>query len=175
MRARWRPERPQEKWSAFVGGLLYEPLRRAQRLYWRTVKPQTVGVRGLVVSEDGAVLLVRHSYDRHFSNFSWYLPGGRVRRGESLVEAIRRELAEEVGVHVRSPEELLGVYTNLVEGKRDHVVAFVVRDWDRTPTASPEIAEAGFFPSRDLPEGTSPATRRRIAELLGEARGTFEW
>lgn len=161
--------------AASIGGLLYEPLRRAQRLYWRIVRPQTVGVRGLVVSEDDAVLLVRHSYDRHFSNFSWYLPGGRVRRGESLVAALRRELAEEVGVHVRSREELLGAYTNLVEGKRDHVVAFVVRDWDRTPTDSPEIVEVRFFPYRDLPEGTSPATRRRVAELLGEARGTFEW
>lgn len=161
--------------SAVIGRLVYGPLRRLQRLYWRAAKPQTLGVRALVVSEDDAVLLVRHSYDMDFSGHSWYLPGGRVGRGESLVEAVRRELAEEVGVRVLAKEELLGVYTNTVEGKRDHVVAFVVRMWDRWPTASAEIVEARFFPSRDLPEGTSPATQRRIAELLGDERGTFEW
>ena len=61
------------------------------RLRWRVTKPVTVGVR-LILTRDQAVLLVKHTYQRH-----WYLPGGGVKRGETLQEAARREAAEEIG------------------------------------------------------------------------------
>jgi 8-oxo-dGTP diphosphatase len=54
-------------------------------------------VRALVVREDDAVLLVHF----HFASGAqvWALPGGGIEPGESDEEAIRRELAEEVGIH----------------------------------------------------------------------------
>ncbi len=54
-------------------------------------------VRALVVRADDAVLLVHF----HFASGAqvWALPGGGIERGETDEEAIRRELAEEVGVH----------------------------------------------------------------------------
>ena len=54
-------------------------------------------VRALVTRDDDAVLLVHF----HFASGAqvWALPGGGIEPGESVEEAIRRELAEEVGVH----------------------------------------------------------------------------
>jgi len=49
-----------------------------------------------VLRWQGRVLLIRHEKPgREY----WLLPGGGVNSGESLVEALRRELAEEVGIH----------------------------------------------------------------------------
>lgn len=52
---------------------------------------------GCVVRNDaGELLLVRHADDPHKSG--WTMPGGSVEAGESLGEAVRREVREETGV-----------------------------------------------------------------------------
>jgi 8-oxo-dGTP diphosphatase len=50
----------------------------------------------------GRVLLIRHEKS---GKEYWLLPGGGVNSGESLVEALRRELREEVGLEDRLPLE----------------------------------------------------------------------
>ena len=50
----------------------------------------------------GRVLLIRHEKP---GKEYWLLPGGGVNSGESLVDALRRELAEEVGLDARLPFE----------------------------------------------------------------------
>lgn len=60
-------------------------------------------VRAVIVSPDGEILLVRpHGYEAH----EWTLAGGGVEAGESPVEAMRRELAEELGIGYEEPMEL---------------------------------------------------------------------
>ncbi|HVF32554.1 MAG TPA: NUDIX domain-containing protein [Acidimicrobiales bacterium] len=148
---------------------------RVRRLVWRAFGPRTIGVRGLVV-DDGHVLLVRHSYGRP----TWHLPGGGVKRRETLVDALARELAEEVGVTITGPVRLHGTCSNLGEGKSDHITVFVVDRWTRDPRAvaadgDAEIDATGRFPAGDLPADTSPGTRRRIDEWRDGRLAAFEW
>lgn len=153
--------------------LRYRIAGRAMRLYWRVARPRTFGVRALLLDPQGRVALVRHHYIA-----GWYLPGGGVDKGESAEAAIRRELHEEIGLPQVEITGLLGVYHNRAEAKDDHVVVFIARAPDDTPltAADPrEIAEAGWFASDTLPEGTSPATLRRIAEHLAGRQGHGAW
>jgi 8-oxo-dGTP diphosphatase len=57
-----------------------------------------IGVGGVVIS-DGRVLLVRRGSPP--LQGQWSIPGGSLEVGETLLEGVRRELAEETGIDVR--------------------------------------------------------------------------
>ena len=127
----------------------------------KLAEPITLGVRVLLI-RDGEVLLVRHTY-----RDGWYLPGGGVKRRETLEDAIRREAREEVGAALDSLR-LMGVYSNFVEAKSDHIAVFVSEGFTLTPVQSSEIAELRFVPLTNLPTAVSPGSARRIAEYGAE-------
>ncbi|MBL7201032.1 MAG: NUDIX domain-containing protein [Anaerolineae bacterium] len=129
------------------------------RLWWAVTRPITVGARVLLI-RDGRVLLVRHTYQDR-----WYLPGGGVKRGETMEQAIRREAAEEVGAALEHLD-LFGVYTNFFEGKSDHVAVFVCSTFTLAGRTDREIERFGFFGVDALPPQASPGTRRRIDEYV---------
>ena len=158
-----------------IRGTTYTAVRRVQRVYWRVARPRTRGVRAIVIDDAGRVLLVRHSYAMDRSGSTWYLPGGGVRRKETFEQAIVRELDEEVGIEPDGPLKWFGEYTNTVEGKRDRVVVFVLRRWTGEPASSHEVDSVTFAGPAAPPDGTSPATRRRLAELTGAADTTSTW
>jgi 8-oxo-dGTP pyrophosphatase MutT (NUDIX family) len=133
---------------------------KLRRAWWFVARPRSVGVLGLVLDDERRILLVEQTY-----RDGWYLPGGGVHRKEGLDEALRRELREEVGIEPTETPRLHGVYWNFAESKSDYVAVFVVERWQRRPAKSREIARDAFFPPGELPEDTSPAARRRIAEL----------
>jgi len=71
-----------------------------------------VGVVGAALVRDGRVLASRRTEPPHLAGF-WEFPGGKVEVGESDVEALRRELREELVVEAAvgarlGPDVLLG-------------------------------------------------------------------
>lgn len=149
----------------------FHPGRLAMRLlqpYWRLTRGLTLGAQAVVIDGEGRVLLVRHGYRP-----GWFLPGGGVERGESVVRALERELGEEAGVALTGPAELHGLFAN-PQFAGDHIAVYVVRAWRRThvPKPNAEIAERDFFAPDALPAGTDPGTRRRVQEAIdGRAPG----
>jgi ADP-ribose pyrophosphatase YjhB (NUDIX family) len=150
---------------------------QVRRVVWRVFGPRVVGVRAIVVdtsTHPNKILLVHHSYGRP----AWHLPGGGVKRRESIEEAVRREVREEAAIEVTGPVRLLGTYSNLGEGKSDHISVFVVDQWrrHRRDDDDAEIAATGFFdPSTELPETTTPGTRRRLDEWRRGSVSVYEW
>jgi ADP-ribose pyrophosphatase YjhB (NUDIX family) len=131
--------------------------------YWRLRRGMTLGVQGVVLREDKDVLLVRHGYQP-----GWHLPGGGVEWRETLLAALAREVEEETGVIVKGTPVLHGVFANFNTAPSDHIVVFVVRDWEqpRIPPPRFEIMEQRFFPLKALPEETVRGARRRLAEIF---------
>ena len=142
--------------------LVETPLRRVLHFYWRYARGLTLGVRGLVFDEQGRVFLVKHSYVP-----GWHLPGGGVELGETLASALTRELREEGNIELIDPPELYGIYWNRRVARRDHVALYVVRSFRQSAPPEPdhEIVAHGFFAPDALPDGTTVATRARVAEV----------
>ncbi|MBA4788076.1 MAG: NUDIX domain-containing protein [Rhizobiales bacterium] len=132
----------------------------------------TLGVRVIVIDPEKRVLLVRHGYAP-----GWHFPGGGVDAGESAEDAARRELKEETNVEATGPLMLSGLYFNARFGNRDHVACYRASAFTCGPVPAPrfEIAEIGFFPLAAPPPDISPGTRRRLAELTGEAEPSAMW
>lgn len=138
--------------------------------YFRMTRGQTLGVRGLVRDREGQFLLIRHTYVP-----GWMFPGGGVEHGESMEDAVVREVCEETGVRALERPRLISVHTNFKHFKGDHVALYAFDAWEQDHRSSLEIADWGFFSSDDLPEETSGGTRRRIAEITSGAPAAPEW
>jgi 8-oxo-dGTP pyrophosphatase MutT (NUDIX family) len=88
-----------------------------------------------------------------------------------MAEAARREAFEESGIAVRV-EGVLGVYDAFRGELTNYITVFLC-----TPLGEPnlplslEVAEARFFPLRELPTDIDPGSRRRIGEYLNGALG----
>ena len=126
-------------------------------------RPMTLGVRGVALDGEGRVLLVKHGYTP-----GWHFPGGGVERGETCEQALSREMEEEACVVVEPPLTLHGLFHNAYASPRDHVAVYVARRFRVTGERQPdgEILAARFFALDALPEGTTRATRARLAEIL---------
>jgi len=147
-------------------------ITRLLHFYWRFSRAATLGTRAIVIDGAGRIFLVKHSYVE-----GWHLPGGGVETGETLLESLTRELAEEGNIRLGAAPQLYGVYFNKRISRRDHVALFIVRDFtqDRNPQPNHEIVAHGFFPIDALPEDASRATRARVAEVFGGAAVSELW
>jgi 8-oxo-dGTP pyrophosphatase MutT (NUDIX family) len=150
------------RWTVAARRMLEPAIRTAMHLYWRLSRGLTVGVRGLVLDGAGRVFLVKHSYVD-----GWHFPGGGVEPGETLLTALARELHEEGNIELTADPTLHGIFFNSRNSRRDHVALYIVRDFRQVtwPAPNHEIVGHGFYPLDGLPDGTSPATRARLAEV----------
>lgn len=105
---------------------------------------------GAVVLRGNDLLMVRRGHGP--GSGQWSVPGGRVERGETLAEAVVRELEEETGL-----EGLCGPFLGWVE-RIDDDAHFVIMDFEVVvlspdpPTAGSDAAEARWVPVWDVPE-----------------------
>ena len=133
------------------------------QICWKIARPTTVGVR-ILLTTNGSILLVKHTYQDY-----WYLPGGGVKKHETIYEAIHREIREEIGGTI-GDIKLFNVYSSFVDGKNDHIILFVSNDFDYTASEGKrdkEIEQVRQFTLDELPTNVSPGTRRRIEEFKG--------
>jgi 8-oxo-dGTP diphosphatase len=84
-----------------------------------------IRVSALLRWEDGRLLLCRH--DKRGRDV-WLLPGGGVHSGETLVEALEREIREEVGIEPPPVEGPIALIDSIAPGRAlttKHVVHIV--------------------------------------------------
>jgi ADP-ribose pyrophosphatase YjhB (NUDIX family) len=126
-----------------------------------------MGVRVLML-EDDKVWLIRHTYLP-----GWFMPGGGLKKWETLEEAVRREAREETGAEL-GEVSLVGTFTSFIQWKTDHAVVFLCKDFKFIGKSDGEIAEKKLFPLDTLPEDTFPSHRRLLdAFRKGEVKPNF--
>jgi 8-oxo-dGTP pyrophosphatase MutT (NUDIX family) len=147
-------------------------LQRMADVVGRLTRGMTLGVRALVIGPDGRIFLVKHSYVG-----GWHLPGGGVEPGETLIDALIRELREEGNLEPTAPPVLHGMFFNDSLSPRNHAAVYVVRDFRKLgePVPDYEIIAHGFFGLDALPDDTTAATRARIIEVIGGAPVRERW
>lgn len=138
---------------------IYTFAKKVFRIYYRIFKPVTAGVRAIITDGSDKILLVRAKDDGLF-----YIPGGGVKKGETMEQAAIREIKEECGVEIKNLK-ILSVYSNFSEYKNDHVALFFGAT-NETPHAHGEVSEAKFFPADNLPSNISKGSSRRIKEYV---------
>lgn len=119
--------------------------------------------------DDGEVLLARRRPAKQALPDVWDLPGGCVEDGESELDALARELREELDVRI-ALDEASQLY-RLAAGPVDDTVvvsAWLVRNWQGTPinNAPEEHAYIGWFELAQLPSPADPHMRAAFVNAL---------
>ncbi|WP_049580775.1 NUDIX hydrolase [Streptomyces sp. SBT349] len=73
-----------------------------------TDRPHSVSVAGVIIDGQGRALLIQRRDNGH-----WEPPGGVVEAGETIPDALSREVLEETGLKIAQPAALTGVYKNM--------------------------------------------------------------
>lgn len=124
-------------------------------------------VAGVVHDDDGRLLLIRRASPPEAG--VWTVPGGRVQPRESDVDAVRREVLEEAGLHV-----VVGVLLGTVVRPAPDGGFYDIRDYacsvavpGTTPVAGDDAREARWVTRADLSTlDQSPGLSRGLVDYL---------
>jgi len=125
---------------------------------------------GALIEDRGRVLLLRRRYNP--GKGKWALPGGMVKLGETLQDALMREVKEELNLEVKI-ERSLGAY-EIIERKEpgDVEYHYVVIDYLCHPSGgrlkiNKEATAARWFEHGELGRLALTASTRRLLSELG--------
>ena len=129
-----------------------------------------VTVGAVVLDERRRVMLLNHEFR---TGSGWGIPGGFLERGEQPLEALRRELREEVGVEVDAAE-IINVRTLRKPQQVEIHFRCRARGGERATPQSMEINSVGWFDADGLPPELSSDQRRIIKHALAGGANTAE-
>ncbi|WP_078291658.1 NUDIX hydrolase [Mycobacterium sp. D16R24] len=126
-----------------------------------TTPKHSVSVAGIVVRDDGRVLVIKRDDNGH-----WEAPGGVLELDESFEAGVRREVFEETGLEV-AVERLTGVYKNLTHG----IVALVYlcRPAGGEPHPTDEAREICWMTKEEIQSAMTTAFGVRVLDAFEES------
>jgi 8-oxo-dGTP diphosphatase len=140
-----------------------------------------VGVGAVIFREDTVLLVER---GREPSCGKWSLPGGLVEVGESLQQAVKREVLEEVGLEV-SVGDLVAVLDRVILDPKGNVeyhyvlLDFLCECGQGAAIAATDVTRCAFVPlsslsQYSLTEGTEQVIRRAVQCSTGERYPAYD-
>jgi 8-oxo-dGTP diphosphatase len=119
-----------------------------------------VTVGAIIIDDENRVLLLKHVFR---PGSGWGIPGGFINKAENPEKAVRRELAEEIGLKVEN--------VRIVHARTFRMTNQVEILFRATPVGTPnsksiEIADLGWFRFEDLPHGLNEDQKGFIEGIL---------
>ncbi len=110
-----------------------------------------VGVKILLKNSDGKYLLVRRNPKKYPEVGSkWDLPGGRINAGTTLLENLKREIKEEVGLDYTGEPKLVAAQDILKSVDRHVVRLTFLGEIEGEPKIDEDHLEAGWFSKKEI-------------------------
>ncbi len=119
---------------------------------------------GILYDAAGQVLITERRCDGPFDGL-WEFPGGKIDTSESPVEALNRELAEELGIEVTVSKPFMDLHHEYADYTVD-LEFFLVTDWQGEPSGLEGQGLRWVEPSALDPEELLPADAPVVDALL---------
>jgi mutator protein MutT len=124
-----------------------------------------LGVGAMIFNNAGELLLMQRGQQAKNERGCWEIPGGTVEFGETMAQAVVREIKEELGVVVEVVQQLLSI-DHLIPAEGQHWVAtpFLVRIASGTPKVMEphKCNGVGWFALHKLPQPLAITTNLNI-------------
>jgi 8-oxo-dGTP diphosphatase len=132
----------------------------------RNVKnPRRVSVVvSALIEENGKVLLVKRKKSKKAFPGFWGLPTGKVKAGETLEEAVRREVKEETGLEVE-PVEIYHITQEFHDNHHHLVFAFKTKIKGGKLIAKSDVSEAKWFRLKEIKVKLQPVAKEQLKAL----------
>ena len=109
----------------------------------------------IIVRNDGYILALKRAADDHSRGGNWDLPGGGYEQGELVIDAIKREVLEEVGLIVEDLSPVyftnnIGVEEGFFQGDNVFGTCYSCTHWRGEISLSDEHTEYKWFTPTDF-------------------------
>ena len=92
-------------------------------------------VTAAIILNESRVLIGRRKPNQALGGY-WEFPGGKVENGESLVDCLKRELQEELGVNAKVSEDIFMLVDHTYDGREIQLIAMLADIGDQQPVGT---------------------------------------
>jgi 8-oxo-dGTP diphosphatase len=132
-----------------------------------------VGVGAIIVDNQGRLFLARRGPAAKNERGLWEFPGGSVEFGETMADALRREMREEFGIEI-TVGKLLDVVDHILKEEKQHWISpsFLCTISAGEPRImEPEkCAEIGWFLPGSVPQELTQISRENLSHYLQQIK-----
>ena len=120
-------------------------------LYNQIVQQMPITSVEAIIKKDNSLLFLKRNNPP--AKGQWWFPGGRIRKGETLKDALYREIKEETGLLVEIIR-FVGVYNRIFVDRHDISIVFLCKCFDDKVVLNGEHSKFKFF--ENPPEDVHP-------------------